>query len=343
MFSRVTFRIPTTPPQSFAALALLLMLAMLGSCRSNQPTDQGGNTQGWNTNAAPQGYLSVYQAAQRAGLRVEQTQGAFAVFTDGHHRLLIIGPPNARAMLNGRAVDIGPVATADGQLFLSQQFPTQARQRLAEAYNSNQETLVQLDNGHSTGANPRWPANQTPTRITGHVVIDAGHGGRDPGAPNKYGPVEKEIVLDTSLRLAAILRQAGAKVTLTRDDDSYPTLAERVELSNKVKPDLFISVHADSFERADADGYTVYIARQASQEALSLAKYVELSLRTTGVDSRGIRKKDYFVVKNTQAPALLIELGFLSNPTDSRKLGSATHRQRMAQAIAQGVIRYLAE
>ena len=125
-----------------------------------------------------------------------------------------------------------------------------------------------------------------PRRLTLTIVIDPGHGGKDPGKTGALGTVEKDLVLDISKKLKANLRKMGYRVVLTRTSDTYPTLRERVQLARIAKADLFISLHANSNPSASVSGASVYtLAEEASdEEAAALAQLENRSDVIAGVD-----------------------------------------------------------
>ncbi|MCP4712747.1 MAG: N-acetylmuramoyl-L-alanine amidase [Planctomycetes bacterium] len=175
------------------------------------------------------------------------------------------------------------------------------------------------------------------------IVVDAGHGGRDPGAPGLGGGnlPEKQIVLMIALQLASELSGAGANVIMTRRGDSYVSLDQRVEISNRNRADLFVSVHADAAGNRGASGATIFIARQASSRALGMALSIHRALKAAGVESRGVRREDFRVLKDSRCSAVLVESGFVTNSMEARKLNTASYRNRVARAIARGIADYL--
>ena len=175
------------------------------------------------------------------------------------------------------------------------------------------------------------------------IVVDAGHGGSDPGAPGLGGGnlPEKQIVLMIAQQLARELSGAGAKVIMTRQGDGSVSLDERVEIANRNRADLFVSVHADAAANRAATGATIYIARQASSRALGVALSIHRAFTAAGVESRGVRREDFQVLKDSRCPAVLVESGYVTNSMEARKLNTASYRNSIAQAIARGIANYL--
>jgi N-acetylmuramoyl-L-alanine amidase len=174
----------------------------------------------------------------------------------------------------------------------------------------------------------------------GLIVIDPGHGGKDPGAVSKLGYYEKEVNLAVAKRLDSMLRQRGFETMLTRHSDVYVSLGERADLANRHGADLFVSIHADSVDSSSPHGYSVYIARVASSRSRQLAQALIQDLASTGIYNRGLHKANYQVLVKTRCPAVLIEMGFVSNPWDAQRLREPGTQHSLAQAIARALERF---
>lgn len=180
------------------------------------------------------------------------------------------------------------------------------------------------------------------------VVVDAGHGGNDPGAVYPVGVkdpevVEKELTLDIARRLRDNLEEAGIFVVMTRDYDVYPTLKERVELANNVDADLYISVHINAMDNKDEiDGAQVYYHRD-SYFGKKLAKLVHNNiLNYTNLSDKKIQDgSSFYVLKHTKMPAILAECGFITNEGDRKYMSTKKGRQAIADAISDGVLEAL--
>ncbi|GCL72729.1 N-acetylmuramoyl-L-alanine amidase [Paenibacillus naphthalenovorans] len=189
------------------------------------------------------------------------------------------------------------------------------------------------------------------------IVVDAGHGGRDPGAIGVNGLQEKTVNLDISRKLRDLLIQRGYEVTMTRDSDVYLTLKERVDFTKAQHADLFVSIHANSISSPGTRGAMVlyyddaypqssYPAspemRALTPQSRELATKVLNSLvQTAGLENRGIVPSAVYVVRMGNIPSILVETAFLSNPEDAALLASNQMRQIMAQGIASGIEAYL--
>ncbi len=169
------------------------------------------------------------------------------------------------------------------------------------------------------------------------IVLDPGHGGGDCGAIRE-NITEKEITLDISKRVQEILEKQGYTVYMTRNDDSTVSLQERVEFSENLKPDIFVSIHVNSSEKPAINGLETHYYRQ---ESLSLAQTVHSSLISNiKANNRGLFKSKFYVINHTTAPAILVEIGFLSNTEERAELTGEKRKKVTAKAIAEGVINY---
>lgn len=188
------------------------------------------------------------------------------------------------------------------------------------------------------------------------IVLDAGHGGSDPGAIGVNGLYEKTVNLDVTLRLKAELAARGYEVMLTRDQDVYLSLAERVALTDGMMPDLFVSVHANSHTNSSIDGSLVlyydkdypqasYPPSDAmaalSPESKRFAQLVQQQM-VKGADTvdRGIVPSAAYVIRMGTVPSILVETAFLSNKQDAADLADPDFRQKLAVGIANGIELY---
>ncbi|WP_248926182.1 N-acetylmuramoyl-L-alanine amidase [Paenibacillus hamazuiensis] len=172
------------------------------------------------------------------------------------------------------------------------------------------------------------------------IVIDPGHGGNDSGViGKKYGSMEKTLNLSTSRYLADMLRQAGAKVVMTRTDDKeQPELSERVAVSERNRADAFVSIHYNSSLKSNSGTLTFYYSESKD---LTLSRKIESRLRQiTGLKSSGISHGNYHVLRENDRPSTLVELGFLSNPKDEAVVRTSDYQKKAAEAIAAGLKDY---
>jgi len=185
------------------------------------------------------------------------------------------------------------------------------------------------------------------------IVIDAGHGGYDPGAIGITGLEEKGFNLETALLLKDKLDAVGAKVVLTRDADSFLSLTERVAVANKINADAFVAIHANSSDNNySAKGTATYFYAPSSNSGLyaqlqqrkTLAKTVQDRLvSSAGTMDCGVLQANFAVLRETTMPSILVESAFLSNRDDEALLKDSQFRDKIAQGIADGLIEYFSK
>jgi len=218
------------------------------------------------------------------------------------------------------------------------------------------------------------------------VIIDAGHGGKDPGATGRTGLKEKEVTLDIAKMLKGLLEAQGIEVMMTRSTDRFVELSERVTMTNNSKADLFVSIHANANPVKGLNGFEVYYVAPKSSDsvrALSAARNEELNFdrscfassslelkailwdmvnnynksesvilskticKTIGrnLDTRviGAKGANFCVLRGSCIPAVLIEVGFLSNLNEENRLYETGHRKRLAECIRDGIREYAKE
>lgn len=175
------------------------------------------------------------------------------------------------------------------------------------------------------------------------IVIDPGHGGSDPGAisySRKYR--ESDLTLSVGLKLERELKARGYNVVMTRRTDVYPTLSERADLANRVNADGFISIHFNAATPA-ATGLETFYTPQASSSAKNyndraFAESIQNEMISTlGGRNRGVKQANYTVISRTKTYAALVELGFITNPSDEERLASNSYHELSAKALANGV------
>lgn len=184
------------------------------------------------------------------------------------------------------------------------------------------------------------PSPYTASLAEATIVIDAGHGGRDPGAVAPNGAfTEADIALSTSLHLANRLQNAGANVILTRNDDSFVTLNDRVYYAHRAQADAFISIHYDAVEVPNTmSGTTTYYYSEAEKE---LADSINQYLTQNGpLRNNGLRHGNFFVLRNNGQKAVLLELGYMNHDHDISIINTDQYHQTIADAIFQGMSRY---
>jgi N-acetylmuramoyl-L-alanine amidase len=221
------------------------------------------------------------------------------------------------------------------------------------------------------------------------IIIDPGHGGKDSGASDTHTiagktlkSVEKDIVLSVGKKLAVLLNEAypGKKILMTRKGDTYPSLADRVDIANTVKLKeneaiIYISIHANASINKTARGYEIwYLPPDTQRELIDKDKYAEYagishilndmlqaeffeeSTRMGGfilnrfkeklgnnIPSRGLKAENWYVVRNARMPAVLVELGFVSNAEDAKLMADEAYLKLFAEALYKGIVDFVAE
>lgn len=215
------------------------------------------------------------------------------------------------------------------------------------------------------------------------IAIDAGHGGRDPGAIGREGTREKDVVLDIALRLKEELQAKNVEVIMTRDKDVFIPLTKRAELANDAGCDFFISIHANASRARRAQGFEVYYLSEAIDDnarALEAAENASLKFEESSLNSsssalqatlwdmvntenraesvelgsyicsaaskrleastRGVKRARFVVLKGANMPAVLVEVGFISNKKEAARLANPYYRQMLAETLASGIMNY---
>jgi len=190
------------------------------------------------------------------------------------------------------------------------------------------------------------------------IVIDPGHGGKDSGARSPSGVWEKEVTLSVALKLAEVLRQAGADVLMTREEDVFlcdpdtegwpaqhrEDLSKRIGMANKKGADLYISIHVNSFisDAGQSGAQTFYKIGCEESAALGNAIQSEL-IRILKNTRREAKSGDYFILNNAEMPAVIVEIGFITNPEEARLMQDPSYQNKLAWAIYAGVVKYYAD
>ncbi|RSD25224.1 N-acetylmuramoyl-L-alanine amidase [Mesobacillus subterraneus] len=183
-----------------------------------------------------------------------------------------------------------------------------------------------------------WLVRSPESVLKGRVIVlDPGHGGRDSGTSGKIYP-EKQLVLRTAQELAPLLQKAGAKVIFTRDKDFYLTLGQRVNISHLNKADAFISLHYNAFSSTSSGLMTFYY--NSSQEG-QLARMIQAEMiNYTGMRDMGAKFGNYHVLRENKQPAVLLELGFLSNPSEEQLVATSAYQKKVTKGIYEGIFNY---
>jgi N-acetylmuramoyl-L-alanine amidase len=215
--------------------------------------------------------------------------------------------------------------------------------------------IVAPDDGPSLDSKVVTALNPLPT-----IVLDPGHGGKDEGASGN-GLQEKTLNLDVALRVEQILKPFGFPVVMTRRDDTFIPLEERAAIANRIDNGIFVSIHFNhAKDRVSTGVETFYAPAKVPPDnswtwvgffnkpdappldnGETLAGFIQAALvmRTDAVN-RGIKSRELYVVRHTRCPAVLVEGGFINNPMEAQLISNGDYRQRLASAIAEGIMSY---
>jgi len=314
---------------SAATVAAALWTAAVAGCAEQKPLALTGAV---GVLAPRPEKITLHELADRLGLRVCQTCRTIATLRNSANTVVIYTEPAGQVYVNRRIVpESSGIQPADGTM----QVPL---------------AMVQKIRGFLRPPPARPPVEEVaivsereePQPATlGHVVLDPGHGGRDPGAISVWGDQEKDIVLAVSQMAAEELSRRSVEVTLTRGDDRFIALEDRPAVARQAGADLFVSIHADAAPNRSARGFTVYVSRSAAGASLSVGRAMTRRLSGAGVRSRGVRRADYRVLVHATCPAVLVELGYLSNRSEASRLADGRHQRRLAAAVAAAVVDFL--
>jgi len=264
--------------------------------------------------------ISINELAATLGLRVSESKPTHVTLKNSSNTVMIFTLSGGKLYVNTRPIgDVGRIDRIGGQIYVS-------------------NSLIQRIRSAMRAYTPLPPS--VPRRMSGTVVIDPGHGGKDPGATSVLGFYEKGINLSVANKVARLLEQRGLRVKMTRTNDYFVELEDRVAIANNLDADLFVSIHSDSFPKSSRRGFTVYIARSASSSSRRAASSIARSMSGTGLNSFGIQTAGYHVLTGTRGPAVLVEMGYLSNRSEAALLRSSSFQNRLAQAVADGISDY---
>lgn len=288
--------------------------------------------------AAVRNAVSLSSLASELDLAVQPTrfpEDRIATTRDGRTFYIMAGRPHYRYEGDAHPVGASPAVLSGGDILL----PGELAERIREQARRP---------GRGTAPAP-GPAPPRPRPLSEAVVmVDAGHGGRDPGAIHGSAR-EKDIALAVSKLLARRLRSAGARVVETRTGDAFVSLDDRVDLANKSGVDLFVSIHANAAANRSARGVEVFYPNENSPRARTSKRLAELlndriaaqsdaAGRGAKIDPRGLR-----VLRATRVPAVLVELGFMTNDADLRLLTNSPWHDKAAGALYEGIAEFWRE
>ncbi len=294
-------------------LLLTSVAAMVGSCQQPSPSpiinDQS---------AARSETIGIPELGRLLGLRVSESKPTHVTLKNSANTVMIFTVSGGQVYVNTKPLgEVGRIERTGGLIYASNSLVPRIRSAM-QAYTPP----------------------PVPRRMSGTVVIDAGHGGKDPGATSVLGFYEKGINLAVARKVAWLLGQKGLRVKMTRTSDYFVELEDRAAIANNLRADLFVSIHSDSFPKSTRRGFTVYIARSASSSSRRAASAIARSMSGTGLNSFGTQTAGYHVLTGTRGPAVLVEMGYLSNRREAALLRSSSFQNRLAEAVADGISDY---
>lgn len=272
--------------------------------------------------------VSIEELASKLGLTIRVPGNPHYELSDGKNTVRLFAHNGGHVYVNGKSLGpVGSMTTIGNKTYICELWVPKIRSGMLPA------NPVPLPS----------PTPYQPPRIygSGTVVIDPGHGGKDPGAKSVLGYWEKDVNLKISDKLASYLRDAGVNVVMTRDSDSYPTLEDRAALANRENADLFVSIHCNTNGDRIHKGFTIYRARSASSASKQAGRILEKYLSNAGIPSKGMQSADYRVLVQTNGPAVLVECGFMSNYDEAALLMDPWYQNKIARSIADGILEYL--
>lgn len=213
-------------------------------------------------------------------------------------------------------------------------------QAQADPFNNTPTNNSSFPPSNTTNNSRSSNTSRPPTKSRALVIIDPGHGGKDPGAVGIGSIQEKQIVLSISQQVTRILEKQGIQVRMTRDSDYFVSLEGRSEMANRLNADLFVSIHANSAGagKTGVSGYETYYYQNGRELAQIIHRNI---IRRVDVRDRKIKQARFFVLRKSNMPSVLLETGFVTGTEDAAKLTNPNFQRQMAEAIAAGIIEYI--
>ncbi|MGA1205960.1 MAG: N-acetylmuramoyl-L-alanine amidase [Opitutales bacterium] len=287
-------------------------------------------------------YLSLREVAGKLGMKSHWLEKGKSVQLSSEWTKMVFEVHKRDFSLNGNRIHLGyPLVESRDRLYLSQS-----------------------DFTHQVSPILTPQLSGTPP-VLRHIILDPGHGGKDPGAENNaLGLREKSLTLDLATRLKRKLEDKGFRVSLTRDRDEFQPPEKRAAKGNQMGGDLFVSLHFNATASDKVSGVETYAFTprfQPSSARTSLhssdrenypgngndpwntlaAYYVQRSMAgQLGATDRGLKRARFTVLRDLRMPGILIEGGFVTHPAEGRNIGSAAYRDRLVEAILEGILSY---
>lgn len=287
-------------------------------------------------------YLSLSEVAGKLGMKTRWIERDKTLQLESAWTKMLFEVHQRNVVLNGTTIFMGyPVVESRGRFHLSE-----------SDYNHSIKPIL-------------TPQLSGPPPGLRHIVLDPGHGGKDPGAENGSIKLkEKNLTLDLAGRIKTKLEARGFRVSLTRDSDAFISLESRAEQANRMNADLFVSLHFNASSSTTVQGVETYAFTPHMQPSTSrsslhssdrktypgnakddwntlAAYYVQRSLATNlQARDRGMKRARFTVLRDVNMPGILVEGGFVTNSREGRDIGSATYRDKLANAIVDGILVY---
>lgn len=298
-------------------LAILIALISLSLCGCQQE-NAISTSETFKTYSYQQDMVSIPLLASQLGMRVDHINSNYVRLKNAANTVLIFTHTGGQFFVNGREIGpVGQISIYDGTTYVPQSVAGQIRSAMQQTYTFRPDTYNKY--------------------LSGTVVLDPGHGGKDPGAISVQGFYEKGVNMSVAQKTAAKLKQRGISVIMTRYKDEFIELERRAEIANENRADLFVSIHADSSLNRSTKGYTVYIAEDASSGSQAAAKAISQRMSQITSNGNGIRRENYRVLVKTKMPAVLLEMGYISNHGEANLIATDSFQNKVAQALSDGI------
>lgn len=174
------------------------------------------------------------------------------------------------------------------------------------------------------------------------IILDPGHGGKDGGAVGINGTIEKDVTLITAQRIKDLLEPYDMNVELTRSDDIFVGLDDRIQIAEEAQADLFISIHYDGFESADVHGMTSYYYHERDEQIAQLF-HDEIKSKQIEIKDRGVLIGNYYVLRENEIPSILLELGYMTNLNNEMLMNSDDFQGKVSEAVVSAIVQHYEE
>jgi N-acetylmuramoyl-L-alanine amidase len=313
-----------------------------GGGQSGMPAaNPGGSRDGVESAGGSTGGMSAIGSIQIVGDQVViKADGAIQAntFTLTDPNRIVIDIPNSKlgTILNGEPSQL------NGQITSTHPHIQRIRYALFSDNPSQVRLVVDLNQAVQYSLVPSNDPNQIILNISSKsyvVVLDAGHGGKDPGAIAYSGAYEKDYTLSLTTKIyQLLLEEPFIKPVLTRSDDTFIELDERAAIANRIDADLFLSIHGNTYIPSVSGTETYYYSSASKYFADVVHQHV---VEATGFRDRGVRQQDYKVLRLANMPATLVEVGYISNKEQEELLYDSNFQDKIARAIVNAIKQYL--